>query len=222
MSQQDASATCLYRGLVLDTRALAAAKLGCRPTNLIFVEPGQKSTGSITETWCRGCYCNLLHCWRRICLPARQCARTLCLWHSWVSAQWDTAVRHSWHVASQQSWPQPDKLLHLGHAARARISSTNPRYGQVAEASCCDMGWISAEHGRQCSWSVVIKTGSMYPCRRWSLWTLAVTLPAWHSSCNTSQPVLFRATNANPQPALSTATNVLRNAALPLVRWKKV
>jgi len=39
MSQQDASATCPYRGLVLDTRPLAAAKLiGC--TNLIFVEPG--------------------------------------------------------------------------------------------------------------------------------------------------------------------------------------
>jgi len=30
-------------GLVLDTRALAAAKLGC--TNLIFVEPGAKING---------------------------------------------------------------------------------------------------------------------------------------------------------------------------------
>ena len=25
-------------------------------------------------------------------------------------------------------------------AARAHVSSTNPRYGQVAETSCCDMG----------------------------------------------------------------------------------
>jgi len=25
-------------------------------------------------------------------------------------------------------------------AARARVSSTNPQYGRVAEASCCDMG----------------------------------------------------------------------------------
>jgi len=43
MSQQDASTTCPYRGLVLDTHALAAAKLGC--TNLIFVEPGAKING---------------------------------------------------------------------------------------------------------------------------------------------------------------------------------
>jgi len=31
--------------------------------------------------------------------------------------------------------------------ARALVSSTNLQYGRVAEASCCDMGWISAEHG---------------------------------------------------------------------------
>jgi len=42
-----------------------------------------------------------------------------------------------------------------------RTSSTNPRYGQIAEASCCDMGWILAEHGGRCSWSVTKKTGSM-------------------------------------------------------------
>jgi len=42
MSQQDASATCPYRGLVLDTPALAATKLGCRPTIFIFVELGAK------------------------------------------------------------------------------------------------------------------------------------------------------------------------------------
>ena len=44
------------------------------------------------------------------------------------------------------------------------VSSTNPRYGRVAEASWCDIGWISAEHGGRCSWSVARKTGSMYPC----------------------------------------------------------
>ena len=32
-----------------------------------------------------------------------------------------------------------------------RISSTNPRYGQLAEAPCCDMGWILADNGGQCS-----------------------------------------------------------------------
>jgi len=43
MSQQDSPATCPYRGSLLDTRALAAAKLGC--TNLSFVEPGAKING---------------------------------------------------------------------------------------------------------------------------------------------------------------------------------
>jgi len=64
----------------------------------------------------------------------------------------------------------------------------------------CTMRLISGE-----------KTGSMCPCRRWSLWTLAVTLLAWHSSCHTSQPVLFRAANASPQLALFRATNIWRN-----------
>ena len=54
--------------------------------------------------------------------------------------------------------------------------------------------------------------GSMYPCRRWSLWTFAVTLLAWHSICHISQPVLFRATNANPQQAFIRANNVWKNA----------
>ena len=65
-------------------------------------------------------------------------------------------------------------------------------------ASCCNMGCISAEHCEWYSWSVAKKTGGMYPCRRWSLWT--------------SQPVLFKATNTNPQPAHFRSTNVSRNA----------
>jgi len=194
---------------------IAAAKLGCRPTDLIFVEPGAKINGQYYRDMLlmQRLLRRSAACWRRVCLPARQCASTLCSWHNWVSAPWDTAVH--------QSWPQPGKLLHMGHAARARISSTNPRYGQVAEASCCNMGWIAAEHAGRCSWSLAKKTGSMYPCRRWSLSTLAVTLPAWHSNCHTSQPVLFRATNANPRPALSRATNVLRNATLYTFRQIK-
>ena len=72
--------------------------------------------------------------------------------------------------------------------------------------------WISAERGARCSWSVAKKTGNMYPCRRWSLWTFAVTLLAWHFNCHTSQPVLLRPINANPLPAFIRATNVWRNA----------
>jgi len=97
------------------------------------------------------------HCWRRVCLPARQCASTSCSWHSRASVLWDTPVHQSWHVASQQTSPQPGRLPRLGHAARAHVSSTNPRYGRVAEASCCDMGWISAQRGGLCSWSVAKK-----------------------------------------------------------------
>ena len=47
-------------------------------------------------------------------------------------------------------------------------------------------GWISAQLGGQCSWSVAKKTESMYLCRRWSLWTFVVTLLAWRSICHTS------------------------------------
>ena len=83
---------------------------------------------------------------------------------------------------------------------------------ELRKRLCCDMDWISAERGGRCSWSVAKKTESMYPCRSWSLWTFAVTLLAWYSVCHTSQPVLFRATNANPQLAFFRATNVRRNA----------
>jgi len=46
MSQQDASKTRPYRGLILDTRALVSvtvSKLGC--TKLIFIQPGAKLNG---------------------------------------------------------------------------------------------------------------------------------------------------------------------------------
>ena len=42
----------------------------------------------------------------------------------------------------------------------------------------------------------------------------------WHSSCHTSQPVLFRAASANPQPAIFRATNVWRYTTFASVRWK--
>jgi len=190
MSQQDCSATRPYRGLVLDTHAITVSKLGC--TNLIFVEPWAKV--------------NSQHYWDMLLMqvlpaihsiaedmflfqqdnaPAHRARDTVELLHC------ETPVHQSWHVASQQSWPQPGRLLRLGHAARARASSTNPQHGRVAEASCWDTGWISAECGWQCSWSVGKETGSMYPCRRWSLWTLDMTLFVWHSSCHTPQPALL-------------------------------
>ena len=55
--------------------------------------------------------------------------------------------------------------------------------------------------------------------QKWSLWTFAVTLLAWHSICHTSQPVLFRATNANPQPAFLQPPT-FGGTHIPSVRWK--
>ena len=83
---------------------------------------------------------------------------------------------------------------------------------RLQAAAFCDMGWISAQHGVLCDWSVLKKTRSIYYRRRWSLWTLAVTLLAWHSSCHMSQPVLFRATDDNPQLALFRDSRVWKNA----------
>jgi len=53
-----------------------------------------------------------------------------------------------------------------------RIEYQSVIYGRVAEA--LRHGWISAERGGWCSWSVAKKTESIYPSRRWSLWTFAV------------------------------------------------
>ena len=83
---------------------------------------------------------------------------------------------------------------------------------RLAAAACCDMDGISAQRGVLCDWSVSKKTGSMYKRRRWSLWTLAVTLLAWHSSCHTLQPVLFRATDYKPQLAVFRNSNIWKNA----------
>ena len=70
-----------------------------------------------------------------------------------------------------------------------------------AAVVCCDMGWISAQHGvgLLCDWPVSKKTWKhvllifaamsqqvFRVTSDHSLWTLAVTLLAWHSSCHTS------------------------------------
>ena len=75
--------------------------------------------------------------------------------------------------------------------SRAWRRNMYTKYQSMIWTSCgsgLDMGWISEQGGVQCNWSVAKETGSMYPCRRWSLWILAVTLLAWHSSYHTTQP----------------------------------
>ena len=82
-------------------------------------------------------------------------------------------VHQFWHVVSQQSWSKSDRLPHLGQDVGGCESSTNPpRYGRVEAVACWDMGWISAQRGGRCDWSIAKKTWSVGPCRRWSLWSL--------------------------------------------------
>ena len=105
-------------------------------------------------------------------------------------------------------------LLCLGTLQKERL------YREPAILTSCGSsllwhGLISAEHGYDAISGK--KTGSMCLCRMWSLWTLAVLLLP-DIPVATSQPVLFRATNANPQLALFRATlfratNIWRNTA---------
>ena len=97
-------------------------------------------------------------------------------------------------------------------ACYRRSACTDTDELRLVAAACCTMGWISALRGVLCDWSVSTKkTGSIYQCKRWLLWKLAVTLFAWHFSWHTSQPLLFRATDDNAQLALFRAPNVWRN-----------
>ena len=93
----------------------------------------------------------------------------------------------------------------------SRVSSTNARYGRVVEASCCNMGWISAEPGGRCSLSVT-KDWKHVSVQRVVTLNICSNFACLNSICHTSQPYLFRATNDNPQPAFFRATNVWRNA----------
>ena len=99
-----------------------------------------------------------------------------------------------------------------------RVLITNPRYGRVAEALQHRLNFSTAW------WTMQLisgeNTGSMYLCRRWSPWTFAVTLLAWHSIRHISQPLLFRATNANPQPAFFQSHQRLEECYILSVRWK--
>jgi len=82
-----------------------------------------------TCCWCKIC-CQRSTAMLETCLTPKQCSSTSCSWHSRASALWDSPVHQSWHVASQQSWPKPGWLLHLGAWCRS-VYTTNPRYARV-------------------------------------------------------------------------------------------
>ena len=60
----------------------------------------------------------------------------------------------------------------------------------------------------------------MYWCRTWSLWTIAVTLLARHSSCHTSQWVLFKTIEDNSQLAFFRVFNAWKQRNKLSVKWK--
>ena len=67
----------------------------------------------------------------------------------------------------------------------SRILSTSPRYGRVVEALQRGLNFSTAW------WTMQLISGEKdlkHLCRRWSLWTFAVTLLASHFVCHTSQP----------------------------------
>ena len=76
--------------------------------------------------------------------------------------------------------------------------------------------------GVPCNWSVAKKTGSMYIRRRWSLWTLAVTFLAWHSSCHTSQLVFLQSHQCHPTTSSFQSHKDLKEYNKPSVRWKSL
>jgi len=106
---------------------ISEGKLGCK--NYWDVLLMQELLPAIHNIWC----------WGHVCLPARQCTSTSRSTHSQASVLWDTPVDHSWHVAGQQSWPKPGRLLRLGYDGDACLPSVNLRYGRVAAAACWDV-----------------------------------------------------------------------------------
>ena len=81
------------------------------------------------------------------------------LWYSRASALRDTPVHQSWHVASQQSWPKPGWLLHLGHDAEASIII---KYEPAIRTSC---GSGLLRHGLNFStawWTMQLISGSVH------------------------------------------------------------
>jgi len=154
-------------------------------------------------------------CWRHVCLPPRQRASTSCSWHSRAPALWDTPVHQSRRVASQQSWPQPGWLLHLGYDEEAcRISSSSPRYGRVEAADCRDMRWISAEW-----WTMQLISGKK-GWKRISVQNVVTLNTCCDAACLiTTQSALFTATSATQQNSPFQSHQCLERNNIPSIRW---
>ena len=107
------------------------------------------------------------------------------------------------------------QILHLFHLFTCIEYQFAIRTSCGTAASYCDVSWISAKRGGWYSWSVAKKSGSMYPCRRWSLWTFAVTLLAWHCICQ-----FFSEPPMSTHNRLISDPPTLGETHIPSVRWK--
>ena len=91
---------------------------------------------------------------------------------------------------------------------------------RIAAAACCDMGWISAQRGVLCDWSVSKDWKHVLIQKMVTLNTCYdIILLAWHSSCHTLQPVLFRATDYNAQVHNKSSSGWKSFAVHKLVWW---
>ena len=123
------------------------------------------------------------------------------------------------YFITHYTWKMPShylvkiaQILHLFHLFTCIEYQFAIRMCCGTAASCCNM----AAFQQSIWWMIQLisdkKDWKHVSVQKVVTLNIVVMLLAWHSICHTSHPVLFRATNANPQPAHFRSTNVWRNA----------
>jgi len=109
-------------------------------------------------------------------------------------------------------------LPRLGHATGgASASSTSPRYGRVAAAACCDMGWISvvedATNQRQRDWKHVLMQNVVTLNTCCDAACLTFQLP--HTTTGS-----FQRRQCQPTTGSHSHQHLKKHNKKPSVRWK--
>ena len=153
-----------------------------------LLNKGLKSTSSATQKYryARAVASDLQYCSRRVCLPARQCTSTLCMWNSGVSVPQNIQLMKP-GVASQQSWAKSNGIAYRGHDAGVCILSVNPGCGQVVTATFSDKGWILAHYMAWWMMRLICDKQDRRLCQSRRQSHSSVTLLVWNSSCYTIQ-----------------------------------
>ena len=89
-------------------------KLAPNPRATRWIETSLKLSAKSNRDgwWCRTTGSDLQHCWRRVCLPARQCTR--------ASRSISCVVIYSAHQPSQQSRPKSSAIPYPDRGSSAR------------------------------------------------------------------------------------------------------